>query len=434
MRLSMPARPAPFPSGPPQANPRLLAWQVLRAWRPDGAYAEDLIDKAALRHSLSTPNRGLLNALVLAALRNLTLLDAWIDHLRDGGKLDHDTREWLRLGLTQCLLLGLPEHAAVHETVELAGRARGLVNAVLRRALRERAELERLRGETDPDVRYSLPEFLVERWTKRHGADAVEALGRWCNTPAPMIVRANLLVPGAAEKLASLPDATPVEGHEGFFQCVELPRKELSAGMCYAQDPSTASAPVMLAPQPGETVLDACAAPGGKTCLMAQLMENTGRIFATDSSPKRLERLRGNLSRMGVKIAECFAHDWETGNAPASWAQRVPDGFDRILVDVPCSNTGVLRRRVDVRWRLQPSFLSEITKRQEGLLRRLLPLLKVGGRLVYSTCSIEPEENIDVVRRVLSSMTGYRQLHTVGLVPHESGTDGAWCSLIERQA
>lgn len=430
----MAARSAPSSSSSasPRSNPRLLAWQVLRTWRPDGAYAEDLIDQAAGAHSLSTPNRSLLNALVLAALRNLTLLDEWIDHLRDGGKLDHDTRGWLRLGLTQCLLLNLPDHAAVHETVELSGRARGLVNAVLRRALRERAALEKLRQEAHPSVRYSLPEFLVERWTRRHGAAGMEALGRWCNTPAPILVRANGLTPGAESKLAALPDTTPVEGHDGFFHCAELPRKELAAGVCYAQDPSTAAAPVMLAPPPDSTVLDACAAPGGKTCLLAQLMENTGRIFATDSSGKRLERMRANLTRMGVKTAECFTHDWESHPAPGSWAQKVPEGFDRILLDVPCSNTGVLRRRVDVRWRLEPGFLTEITKRQETLLRNLLPLLRPGGRLVYSTCSIEPEENADVVRAVLASMEGFRQLHTKSLVPHESGTDGAWCSLIER--
>jgi 16S rRNA (cytosine967-C5)-methyltransferase len=125
-------------------------------------------------------------------------------------------------------------------------------------------------------------------------------------------------------------------------------------------------------------------------------------------------------------------HDWETRPAPAAWKQRFPEGFHRILLDTPCSNTGVIRRRVDVRWRLQPDFLAEIVNRQERLLGVLLPMLRPGGRLAYSTCSIEPEENEDIVRAVLARLPGYRQLQTRSLVPHLSGTDGAWVSLIER--
>lgn len=419
----------PAPGGP---NTRLLAWQILRAWQPDGVFAEEMVDHTARRNTLSSPNRAFLKAMVFAVLRNLTLLDAWIDHLRDGGKLDHDTRGWLRLGLAQCLLLGLPEHAAVHETVELAGRGRGLVNAVLRRALRERAALEKLTEEAPPDVRYSLPEFLTDRWTRNFHPPGMEKLGIWSNTPAPVIVRANALIPGAPAKVAALPGLSPVENHEGFFLCAELPLEALAAGFCYAQDPSTAEAALLLAPSPGMTVLDACAAPGGKAGLLAQMMENQGALVATDSAPNRLERLRGNLQRLQVRIAEILAHDWETTPAPGSWKQKHPDGFDRILLDVPCSNTGVIRRRVDVRWRLNPGSFREMAQRQSVLLANLLPLLKPGGRLVYSTCSIEPEENEQVVRAVIAKMPGFRQLQTRALVPHLTETDGAWASLIER--
>jgi 16S rRNA (cytosine967-C5)-methyltransferase len=372
--------------------------------------------------------------MVFAALRNLTLLDAWIDSLRDGGKLDHDTRGWLRLGLVQCLLLGLPEHAAVHETVDLAGRGRGLVNAILRRALRERAELEKFRLQSPSEIRFSLPEFLTERWTRHFHPLGMEKLGTWSNTPAPVIVRANKLLPSAEERLTAIPGLTPLEKHPGFYLCPELPLEALASGWCYAQDPSTAEAPLLLAPEPGMTVLDACAAPGGKTALMAQQMENQGALVATDSAPTRLERLRGNLQRLHVKNAEILTHDWETSLPPASWKQRFPDGFDRILADVPCSNTGVIRRRVDVRWRLKPDFLAEMAPRQTALLTNLLPLLRPGGRLVYSTCSIEPEENEHIVRAVLAKTPGFRQLQTRSLVPHLTETDGAWASLIERVA
>ena len=415
-----------------ESNPRLLAWQILRAWKPEGVYADEMVDHTARRHGLSAPNRAFLNAMVLGVLRNLTLLDAWIDHLRDGGKLDHDTRGWLRLGLAQALLLGLPEHAAVHETVELAGRGRGLVNAVLRRALRERQGLEELKAGAAPEVRFSLPEFLLERWVKRYHPSGMEKLAEWCQTPAPILVRANELIPGSMAKLAAVAGNVALEEHPGFFRCADLPREALASGMCYAQDPATAAAPLLLSPEPGMKVLDACAAPGGKAALLAQMMGNEGLLVATDSAPKRLERLRANLARLQVRNAETLVHDWEMAGAPGAWQTRFPEGFDRILLDTPCSNTGVIRRRVDVRWRLQPSFLEEVTGRQERLLRRLLPLLRVGGRLAYSTCSIEPEENEGIVKAVLGGMPGFRQLQTRSLVPHLSGTDGAWVSLIER--
>ena len=163
-------------------------------------------------------------------------------------------------------------------------------------------------------------------------------------------------------------------------------------------------------------------------------MQSQGRLIATDASSKRLERLQSNLTRLQVRNAETIRHDWEAAGAASTWQKRFPEGFHRILLDTPCSNTGVIRRRVDVRWRLQPGFLTEITGRQHHLLSVLLPLLRPGGRLVYSTCSIEPEENQQITAAVLAKMPGFRELETRALVPHLSGTDGAWCSLIGRTA
>lgn len=420
---------------PAMANSRLCAWQILRRWSPQGVYAEEMIERAAVQHQLSGPNRALLNAIVLAVLRHRTLLDEWIDHLRDGGKLDDDSREWLRTGLAQCHILGLPDHAAVNETVDLAGRARGLVNAVLRRSLRERSALQQIRRDAPPHVRHSLPEFLMQDWTQRYGTEAVEALGDWCNSPAPVFVRVNGLAKRAAAAVAAIQGAEPFAGPvEGWFRVPEPPRHELSAGLCYVQDPSTGIAPLMLKARPGHTVLDACAAPGGKTAILAEEMENEGLIIATDASAKRLERFRGNMVRMGVNIVESHVHDWEKSPEPAWFRQRFPDGFDRILLDVPCSNTGVLRRRVDARWRLSPDFFRIITAIQRALLMRMLGLLKHGGRLVYSTCSIEPAENIQLVRSVLKEAPGWQLLEDKLLLPHRDGVDGAYAALIERTA
>lgn len=416
-------------------NSRQCAWQILRRWSPDGLYAEELIDQAAFQNQLSGPNRALLNAIVMAVLRHRTLLDAWIDHLRDGGGLEDDAREWLRLGLAQLHIMGMPEHAAVNETVALAGRARGLVNAVLRRSLREKDALMRLRRDAPPHVRHSLPAFLIQDWTQRYGTEAVEPLGEWFNAPAPVFVRVNGLQRKAGEAVAALPGVEPFAGPvAGWYRIEEPPRSELAAGLCYVQDPSTGIAPFMLKVKPGHTVLDACAAPGGKTAILAQEMQNEGIIVATDSSARRLERLRGNMQRMGAIIVETQVQDWENNPEPASFRQRFRDGFDRILLDVPCSNTGVLRRRVDARWRLQPGFFTEIVETQRALLMRMLGLLKPGGRLVYSTCSIEPQENNLLVRSLLKEAPGWHLLEDKLVLPHKDHIDGAYAALIERSA
>lgn len=416
-----------MPDSPCTASPRLLAWQVLGKWSPDGEFAEELISRAAERHALSRPNRALLQAIVLGVLRNVSLLDLWIDHMRGGGALDHATRRWLRIGLVQCLIIGLPDHAAVNETVALAGRSRNLVNALLRRALRSREELERLRRDAPPHIRYSLPEFLMQRWIARFGGEAAARLGGWCNQPAPVTVRVNRLM---TDRLTE-PGCSPPEKYPGFLVCGDLPRRDLAAGRCYAQDPSTSLAPLLLAPEPDHDVLDACAAPGGKAAILAELAGNSGRLTVADRSPDRVARLRSNLQRMGVRTAAVVVHDWESGGP---LPDNVPAEFDRILLDAPCSNTGVLRRRVDVRWRLNPGFLGSIVDRQRILLRSLLPRLKPGGRLVYSTCSIEDEENAGVVRSVLADMPGFRQLQAQGTLPHVDDVDGSWASLIERTA
>ncbi len=414
-------------------NTRWLAWSILTDWESDGPYAEEMTSRAS--EGLSGPDRALLLAMVNGVLRHVHLLDAWIDFLR-GGHLDHDTRMWLRLGLFQLCIMEMAPHAAVNETVALAGKARGLVNAVLRRALREPEALEKIKAEAPVTVRYSLPDFLVERWAARHGPGGAEALAEWCGDPAPVYVRVNPLIPGAAEEVKAMAGLKPVESPGGqWYLATSLPHAALAKGLVYAQDLSTAMAPVLLDPRPGHCVLDACAAPGGKTALMAALMTNKGLIMAADAAPVRLKRLEENLKRLGASIAQTARHDWIKGPMPAHLRGLFPaKGIDRILADVPCSNTGVIRRRVDVRWRLEPEFFHHVNGVQRTILQSLLPLLAIGGRLVYSTCSIEPEENTAIVEAVLRKLKGFRLLKEQDLLPHRDNTDGAYAALIERTA
>lgn len=363
-----------------------------------------------------------LHDMVLTVIRNLSLLDHWISNLTGGKRLDHRSAWLLRLGLTQLLLLEVPAHAAVNETVAVAGRAKSIVNAVLRRAEREKAAL--LEGATSLPVhlRYSHPAWLVSRWRSAHGGDQAEALCEWNQHPAPIFARTNPLHPDAAAWWAA-GDAAD-NARDGFRRFDRPPLDALARGLCYVQDPSTALAPRLLDVQPAQIVLDACAAPGGKTSLLAAAMQNQGGLIAADVAPARLQRLRDNLQRLCVANAEIFQWDILSPAPPPFQELR----FDRILLDVPCSNTGVMRRRVDVRWRLREEDFTALAATQRQMLERCARLLKPGGILVYSTCSIDPEENRNVVDAVLTRESRLQLLEEHLLFPPVTGCDGAYAA------
>src|SRR4029077_8952734 len=202
-------------------------------------------------------------------------------------------------------------------------------------------------------VRASHPQFLVERWQQHFGARRTEELCKWNNLPAPMSGRINQLRIDREEFLRLYPDSQPQTRNAEFVKFAVSPKDAVRQGHCYIQDPSTAIACQILSPRAGEKILDACAAPGGKTGYIAQLMENRGTIVACDRDPDRLQILKENMARLGVGIVCIFNRDWTRGHLPTEILSMAP--FHRILLDAPCSNTGVMRRRVDARWRLQPS-------------------------------------------------------------------------------
>lgn len=399
---------------------RDIAVHVLSDWSEGEHFAEDLLDAACRHHRLPPPDAGLLHAIVFGTLRHLTLLDRWIGHLTGSRRLDPRAGWVARTGLVQLLLLGLPPHAAVHETVEIAGRAKGIINAVLRRADRERGDLLAQRGTLPLHIRTSHPQWLVRRWQRAFGDEKTARLCEWNQTEPDTFIRQNPLHPDSS-RLLDIPGLTDIGA--GFFHCQTVPREALAAGWCYAQDPSTAVAPRLLDPQPGETVLDACAAPGGKTSMLAAAMQNTGRLIAADASAARLDRLRGNLHRLHVTNAEVLHHDF-TSDAPPPWGAGVC--FDHILLDVPCSNTGVMRRRLDVRWRLRESDFAALIQAQAALLSSAARFLKPGGSIVYSTCSIDPDENRAVAAAVTASSPEIKIGDERAVFPGENQSDGAY--------
>jgi len=373
-------------------------------------------------------DRAFLMELFYGVLRNLSRLDHWIGGFRKG-PLDPRTRQCLRIGLQQIFHLRVPDHAAVNETVAVAGRARGLVNAVLRAATRERDRLLAEMQVAPLALRTSHPEFLVSRWVDRIGEGPAATLCAWNNEPAPVYVRANGLRVTPGELAASLPDAEPVAFHPAALRVRHLPPSWIVGGLCYVQDPSTLLACELLDPEPGETVLDACAAPGGKTSYLAERMRNRGRIHACDVSPPRLDTLAANLDRLGVQNTRTTAHDW-LGQTPPPFE---PASFDRILLDAPCSNTGVMRRRVDVRWRLSPGDFKRMHGLQVRMAHSVAALLRPGGVLVYSTCSLEMEENEASAKRIARENPELQLETTRSCSPLADGVDGAFAARFVRK-
>jgi 16S rRNA (cytosine967-C5)-methyltransferase len=410
---------------PPSA--RALALMALREWRTSQQFADAILARLLRSSDLAPPDRAFVTELFYGLLRNLTLLDFWINQLRSG-RLDHDARDVLRLGIYQLFLLQTPEHAAVFETVELAGaKTRSLVNGVLRSALRKKEELLDKAKAQSLSIRKSHPAFLIERWQKNFGFENTEALCEWNNQPAPIYARINRLKISVDEFLSKHSKVELLPQSEDFVRLTMIPSEALAAGLCYIQDPSTATACILLDPKPGERVLDACAAPGGKTAYLAELMKNDGFILAVDRDPGRISTLQDNLERLGIGIARCVQHDWARGGAPLKETT-----FDRILIDAPCSNTGVMRRRVDVRWRLTAKDLLRMQEEQLRILRETIPLLKRGGTVVYSTCSIEPEENEEVVRLLTQEFPFLRRVEEVSFLPFRDGVDGAFAAKLLR--
>ncbi|MCS7090251.1 MAG: 16S rRNA (cytosine(967)-C(5))-methyltransferase RsmB [Verrucomicrobiota bacterium] len=430
-------------------KPREIAVRILQQHGRSGCYLETLLEREFANRALSPADRRLCQELVYGVTRWRATLDWLIGRRTAAPPQPARLMDILRLGLYQILWLDrIPDHAAVHETVELAKRLglsaqAGFVNAILRAYLRELHVTRDLLKElqiTAPHLGWSHPEWLVRRWLDRWGPDRTRQLLHWNNTPARNYARINRLKVQPAEVLQRWRNQENVEcdvfARDWYEEDLvyELRRHPplakmdtFVAGWFYVQDPSTLLAPWSLQVQPGQRVLDACAAPGGKTTYLAQLLGNEGRILALDTDPERLQVLRDNCERLGASCVEVQPAD---ASLP-DWAR---DGFDRVLVDAPCSNTGVMRRRVDLRWRLQGEDLHRLPPRQLQLLRQAASRVRPGGLLVYSTCSLEPEENEQVVRAFMQTVPGFVLEHERILLPFVDGVDGAYVARLRRRS
>lgn len=388
-------------------RPREKALEILRKVE-DGVFADLLLEEA--RQSFDERDSAFVRELVYGVLRNRLRLD-WVLNLFSAQPIEKagvSTRNVLRLGAYQLLFLDrVPPSAAVNTSVELAkahGGKQGYVNGLLRNLDRKRDSIA-YPDTGDPverlSVLYSHPDWLVGRWTGRFGIETAETLLRANNAPAPIVLRANRLRT-TREELKSDLERAGVHAIETAYSPAGIrivsppPIRTLpgyEAGRFMVQDEAAQLVGLMLSPQPGERVLDACAAPGGKATHLAELMEDKGEVVALELDAARIARITENSRRLGMTIIVP-----KQGNA-ANYAE---EGFDRVLIDAPCSGLGVLRRHPDGRWSKSEGAVRERAALQRRILENCARLLRSGGVLVYATCSTEPEENEDVIDAFLT--------------------------------
>ncbi len=420
---------------------RTCALRVIRRVFEDDAYADRAFTAEAA--GLEPRDRALAMALAYGTVQRRATLDHVAAQLTDRRleRLDPPVLAVLRLGLYELLYLGgAAEHAAVNESVELAKQARphaaGLVNAVLRRAAREGpAILEGLNDESPQAaaVLHSVPDWLAGKWWDELGADEARALLQVINDPAESALRVNSLVAEVAEVAAALPipsrpaPGLPEDLPEGLVLDgpFDVQGSELwASGRVQPQSRASMLVSRILAPVPGDRVLDLCAAPGGKTTHLAALMEDRGEVVAVERHPGRASALERTRVRMRVSCVRV-----EVGDAAIP---RTDGPFDKILVDPPCSGLGTLQSRPDLRWRARPEVIGELAALQAGILAAAAQVLAPGGALVYSVCTISRAEGDQVIDAFLREHLDFSDERRLQLAPHRDGTDGFFIARLVR--
>jgi 16S rRNA (cytosine967-C5)-methyltransferase len=440
-------------------NARDIAVEALRDRAGNvSAHLERLLAAAVLSHE----DRALARELALGTLRRRRTLKAVLSAFlaRPGQKLPVPLEEVLLVGLHQVLFLErIPVFAAVSQAVEQAARLHhrrqtGLVNGVLRSVTRSLGPVQRGDAPMTSNVlpigpglwrtlerpvcadpqsdlpnyvadAYSLPTALVERWLERLGTAQTLRLAMQANVRAPLVARVNRLradVAAVLEKLSA--QGAQAQAHPngvGVIISQGPAVTELAAfkeGLIQPQDATAMAVALACAPAAGQNVLDLCAAPGTKTTHLAELMDNAGSVLALDVSDEKLEMIRSNCRRLGVAIVRTGLAQEAGGLDPAS--------FDLVLADVPCSNTGVLARRPEARWRFDPAALGELVRSQVRLGVLGASFVKPGGRLIYSTCSIEPQECGQVAAEV-TQRSGLRIQREQLTLPSFGESPADWC-------
>ena len=428
---------------------RKCAYQVLWAIEKNGAYSNLALSAAIEKDQPDSPK--LVRELVYGVLEQQILLDYTIrKYLKQPiSKLGLAEKLVLRLGIWQMDFAGgIPEYAAVKESVDLARKVcrgrEGFINGVLRNHGRDGAPTEEKPTRVElPDrskdgaeylsVRYSCHRWIVEQWIRDYGeAQAEDMLASSLETP-DLVLRTNLMRTSREELKAAL-EAMGAAVQEGNLSPAALHVKGsdllgtvlFKKGHFSVQDESSMLAVETLDPQPGETVIDICAAPGGKTLYMGERMNNTGSLTACDVHGGKLSLIKREGKRLGVTIPQLKVRDGANPEAP----DFLPESADKVLVDAPCSGLGVLRRKPEIKLHEPHEDLAALPVKQAAILANAAPIVKPGGRLVYSTCTVSKAENQQVTAAFLESNPQWEKESELQLLPGKNGTDGFYiCSL-----
>ncbi len=389
---------------------RGIAVKILNRVERTDSYLDKLLDNELRSDDLNDLDKGLLNELVHGVLRWQLKLDWVITGFFHGNypKSNVNVRNALRVALYQILFLErIPSSAAVNEAVEMVKRIRGqksadLVNAVLRNIDRNIAAIRYPVADENPihylSVVYSHPQWIVRRWIERYGIEGTEKILAANNERPPITVRVNQ-IRSTTEEITTLFDTA----HIHYVRSLYIPtflrvsglgnvgnNSAFQEGKFTVQDESAGLVCQLVSPQPGERIIDFCAAPGGKSTYLAELMQNKGEVIAIDKYDMKLRMIRSAAERLGITIISTMEAD-----------ATIYDGSvaDKVLLDAPCSGLGVLTKKPDIKWKREPEDIATLVELQKRLLHNAAHLVRPGGVLVYSTCTTEPEENIELIRR-----------------------------------
>ena len=434
-------------------SPRQLIIKLLDRFESSNAYADIILETELREQKLSEKNKGLIQEIFFGIIRWRNHLDWIIKKIYQGQlqKTPRFIRYILQIGLYQLIFMNrIPEYAAINEAVELAKIKGGTywgkkVNAILRSYQRGKPNIDFPQLASNPvefiAVYYSHPEWIIKRWIDRFGVDNTILLCEANNKTPLLSLRVNTIKISVQElqnRLAQFDVLTSQSTYlKNFIQAQSLPDlsqfRVFQEGMFSIQDASAGLACVLLNPQPGDKIVDLCAAPGGKTTFLAELTKDEADIFAVDANLQRLNLIRQNLNRLKLKSVQLVQAD---GTQYSS--QKV----DKAIVDAPCSGLGVLSKRIDLRWKRIPDQLEELSELQLKLLQNAAKLVKPGGVIVYCTCTIEPEENEQIIDKFLIENKDFRLepaskfvskvlTTSEGFVytfPHRHGIDGSFAA------
>ena len=403
----------------------------------------------AINHQviINKPNsQGFVRELVYGVLENKLQLDHYIDQLVINGIGSLKTPELtiIRMGIYQLGYMdSVPEYAAVNESVVLAKKycrsKSGLVNGVLREYLSRKLQLKLPDRSEDEvaylSVKYSYAPWIVELWLDHYSTDFVEELMKAGNVTPPMTVRLNWLKVMKPDLIKKL-EAKHFQVEEGRIcqNALNIKGSRLldtelyKLGMFTPQDESSMLVAEKLDPKHGETVMDVCAAPGGKTTAIAERMNNTGRIIASDIYRRKLDLIDKEARRLGITNIE--TRSWDATRVDSSMIQKA----DRVLVDAPCSGLGVVRRKPEIKYKELTEEMELLPKKQLAILSASSGYVKPGGRLVYSTCTVNPRENERVVEAFLKKNPAFSKIERTLLLPNVNGTDGFFICVMERSS